>query len=84
MNTYTFTIRGTPHAEGLPLEVTARASSLSAAFHKLGQQIDGPARKVLHRYGGTVSIRLIKIAHTSETGKEAKTDVQIQLQPRNN
>ena len=69
MNTYTFTIRGTPHAEGLPLSTQVTASSLPAALAKLGRQVDGPARKILHRYGGSVTIRLTGITNgTSATG----------------
>ena len=70
MNTYTFTIRGTPHAEGLPLDAAVRASSLPAALGQLGRQIDGPVRKILHRYGGSVTIRLTGITNGTKTTKE--------------
>jgi len=72
MNTYTFQVRGTPHAEGLPLDAAVRACSLPAALHRLGLQIDGPARKIIHRFGGSVTIRLTGITrkenHANGTG----------------
>ena len=67
MNAYTFTIRGTPHAEGLPLDAAVRASSLPVALARLGRQIDGPTRKIVHRYGGSVTIRLTGITNGTTT-----------------
>ena len=66
MNTYTFQVRGTPHAEGLRLD------NLCAVVDLNGLQIDGPARKIIHRFGGSVTIRLTGITrkenHANGTG----------------